>query len=246
MGKDHLYEIIVFILLPFALASIFILIWSGASLLSLCCTIFSAYRKPVTKSASLYSPICGSPRTLSCRTFLTAVSSHLLDFSHFWYRPTVCRPPDTVKLEQRVEKCKSTGLAVRSPTLCSEVISYNTDWFDWRFPFLHFLFKLPPPKCCLELFFSPKCYKNANVTNATSNPLFDFFYGITMIFFFFNLEKDAGNFISLGFYFILWFCWKWVGPKVGFYTNAMWIISSLEADLLSHCVASSSLPEVQC
>lgn len=47
MWKDHLYEITVFILPPFALASIFSLIWSGASLLSLCCPIFSAYRKPI-------------------------------------------------------------------------------------------------------------------------------------------------------------------------------------------------------
>ena len=49
-----------------------------------------------------------------------------------------------------------------------------------------------------------KCYKNANITNQTLKPQkFDFFYGITMIFhFFFNLQNDAGNFISLGFHFI--------------------------------------------
>lgn len=48
-------------------------------------------------------------------------------------------------------------------------------------------------------------------------------------FFFFNLQNDAGNFISLGFHFISWFGWKWVGPKVGFCNHNMWIISPLEA-----------------
>lgn len=144
---------------------------------------------------------------MSCGAFLTAIFSHLLVFSYFWYRPTLFRPPVTVKLEQRVEKCKNTGSTVRSPTLCFEVISYNTDWFDRRFPYqqsyIFFLYRLPQ-NIVWTYFFSPKCYKNANMTNATSNPLFDFFYGITLIYIYFLIWKAMQE-ISFPWDFILFY-----------------------------------------
>lgn len=123
-----MYEIIVFILLLFALALILSLIWSGASHLSKYHTIFSAYRK-LMKNASLYSSICQSPGTWWHGAFLIVVFSNLLVFSYFWCRPilyyALCV---TMKLEQRGEKCKNTGSAVRSRTLCSDVFVFcNTD-----------------------------------------------------------------------------------------------------------------------
>lgn len=97
---------------------------------------------------------------------------------------------------------------------------------------LHFLFKLSSPKNVGNYFHthtpSPDVTKIQTWPTTPRNlDLISFM--VSLCFFFFNLENDSGNFISLGLYFILWFCWKWVGCETGFYNHTMWIISSLEA-----------------
>lgn len=210
------------------LALILSFILSGASLLFQQCTIFSAYRKPLEKkmppSIHLFVDFQGPCGVEPSWLWFSLICL----FSHI----SGIDPPciHFVKLEQRGEKYKSTGSAVRSQTLCSDVISITlTDSIeDSPNDDLMFSFEVASPQHVFWNYFFSKCYKNKNITNQSLTPLFDFFYGVAVIFFF-NLENDAGNFISLGFYFISRFCWKWVGPKVGFYNRTMWIISSLEA-----------------
>lgn len=112
-----------------------------------------------------------------------------------------------VKVEQRGEKYKSTGSAVRSQTLCSDVIfltlthsiedSPNAD--------LMLSFEVASLITLFGIFFFPSVTKLQTLPTKVSNFYLIFLYNVAMIFFF-NLENDAGNFISLGFYFISQFC----------------------------------------
>lgn len=117
--KDNLYKMTVIIFPPLVLASIFRLLWSGASFLSQRCTVESQQQQ---KCLSLFISLWISGN-LWRRVFWWWYCSHLRVFSYFWDRPILSPLPVLQWNWSKGERNAGVGSAVRSPTLCSDVIS---------------------------------------------------------------------------------------------------------------------------